>query len=299
MSSSSSSSSQRVKRTKYQCAACKQSIVDLDKHKCHGGTCPDCGSTYNNLRTHSCCLKSLARIEQIDADDVLIETVVRPYVTIPMSKKKSTMAQCDECRRMVWSSKNNNYKWRGQTICRTCNDDPVKIAIRDALFQRINNHYLSQGVDQCQICHVKCIDAITRKMIHAFHSDHVSTRGKELTLMTIAREGCDEKTIDDELSKCRLLCVYCHEVVTMAQTITGEINMIKQHNRVSCLVDEKQKEQQRQRAEKQSIRVQGLLFGMSDETKRKWLDDIKATAAAAKQAIEENDDEEDNEGNDE
>jgi hypothetical protein len=120
------------------------------------------------------------------------------------------------------------------------------------------------------MCREACVD-------HYYHNDHVSTSDKDGTIMAWVNSGESfEPRIRDELAKCRLLCIYCHSNVTLSQTISGELSMVKHLARLvksGASPDVLHKhEADRKQAEMASKRILSLMqTQVTEHVKNRWL----------------------------
>ena len=68
------------------------------------------------------------------------------------------------------------------------------------------NQQQKKEVGECALCQIK----VSKIGSHGFDWDHLDQAVKSGNIGTITMEGASLKTIRQEITKCRLLCVYCH-----------------------------------------------------------------------------------------
>ena len=63
----------------------------------------------------------------------------------------------------------------------------------------------------------ECFMLVTKESTCCFDFDHIDPNSKKTTIARMISQGNNKTLIDNEISKCRLLCCKCHRLHTMKQ----------------------------------------------------------------------------------
>jgi hypothetical protein len=111
---------------------------------------------------------------------------------------------CTECNMGIYGYSKG---WRGRRVCRGCHNR-LKQSYSSDFLAYIDEVY-SSG---CTFC---------RKKEGRFHLDHKNMFSKTDSVCDMIERGCDEAKIREEIDKCQLLCIACHEIVTRYEQKAG------------------------------------------------------------------------------
>ncbi len=115
--------------------------------------------------------------------------------------------ECSHCRVQTTSSRND-------TLCFMC------YKLRDAS-PEIREFIIKAYSDPCSFC--SRVDGLK-------HFDHINIFNKKTEILNLANTSLQE--IQEEISKCQLLCKECHAKVTKHEHTTGFIRKKKQLNKM-------------------------------------------------------------------
>lgn len=116
---------------------------------------------------------------------------------------------CTECSRCA-GEVGYIYWWKGACMC-----GPCYITEKEALSEQIQSYLTSRGMTACAFCKK------SRTRVNGFHLDHLNMFTKKDSLMHMLQRGEEFETIREEIDKCQLLCIDCHQLVTGAEIACG------------------------------------------------------------------------------
>jgi len=130
------------------------------------------------------------------------ELMHRPMnFTSYLSNCIETSPKCYQCSKSLLAT--NPKKWKGEVLCDACwyayeNE-------REAVWKTIN-----EKVDYtCCICSYKKSCPVDR-----FHFDHLNMFDKSNSVMSMVSDGMTFDDIWAEISKCQVICISCHSIIT-------------------------------------------------------------------------------------
>jgi len=186
------------------CKHCKKSYTK--SHTCLAGQCTLCFSNFKNLRLHRCPV------------DKILTMNVRDEV------QKLDIITCEACQRQFSSSKRIRL-WKSIQLCVDCYRIPqIQCEIWHTR-QTLNHYYVTKGFVNCRMCQGSIIDPTSGYVLQAFEADHIIPQDKHMSIGTMIRQGYSLHNIIQELSKCRLLCIRCHDIVTFAQQKSSVLHL--------------------------------------------------------------------------
>ena len=144
---------------------------------------------------------------------------------IPFFNKKynELLIKCFDCNIKLFSNKSFRI-WKTEKICNDCYYKQEYKEERNNISNYIQEK--SRLIGGCYFCDKKFIN------YRSFNYDHKNIFDKETDICSLIREGVDDyKIIDDELEKCNLLCVSCHNFITFLENNLPFIKMKKALNR--------------------------------------------------------------------
>ena len=151
--------------------------------------------------------------------------------------KNLEIVNCFECNTLLFNTSNNSTMcWKGNCLCDICWHAHSKE--RDALWKEIKEY----KEIKCCICDKQKISEGGR-----FHYDHLNMFDKVDSIFCMVNRGDDINVICNELNKCQILCVPCHNIVTELENRLGftriKTMLTKQFNNNELSKEEYNREQ--------------------------------------------------------
>jgi hypothetical protein len=145
--------------------------------------------------------------------------IIEKKVRIPMTDNEilneiSSCSVCPMCCRGIFSA---GRMWRGKRLCENCHASSQK-DISPELVEYIREIY-SRG---CTFCDNKR---------GRFHLDHINMFTKISSVGEMMDRGDSAEDIIAEVTKCQLLCINCHSLVTRFELKRGFVLKKKQLNK--------------------------------------------------------------------
>ncbi len=196
------------------CPKCKKQFKILESHeKCHGGICLTCGEQYNDLRDHA---------ERCP--------VVKLNLFINNKNYNTQAIFCMLCRTPFFTQKKLK-SWKGCLLCVDCMKNPMIIQEQKLLRNMLHCHLICTKQTQCAHCLKSVLQSEIGRSLSTladFEFDHVNSFNKSESVGHMCLQGCDFSDIINEMKKCRVLCISCHDAVTCVQTNNGLLRLKKQ-----------------------------------------------------------------------
>jgi hypothetical protein len=126
---------------------------------------------------------------------------------------------CIRCSMIFYSAP---YIWRENEYCEDCHKSEFQEDITYR-WEYIREYSAKQGKDCCNICKKKLI--IDKDNIRRCHYDHIDMFDKSNSVCTMIYTGIDLVEIIDEIDKCQLLCISCHNIITRIEHECGFIRV--------------------------------------------------------------------------
>lgn len=197
-----------------ECGVCHKKYTK--SHTCLAGQCNLCLAYMRNLRLHRCPVTKIMNINVQNEIDNL------------------QLIACEACDRKFSSSKRMRM-WKSIQLCIDCYRVPQIQAEIGHTRRVLNHYYITRGFANCRMCNSPIIDTVSGRIIQAFEADHIQPKDKYISIGVMIRQGFPLRDIMEELAKCRLLCVRCHDIVTFAQQKTSILH-IKHIDKLSSAV---------------------------------------------------------------
>jgi len=125
--------------------------------------------------------------------------------------EKITFTKCDQCHKNKCTIQSNPFrKWKEKNICDHCFSETC--AEREKMWELISNY----KPIQCSFCKIKKNNKEER-----FHYDHINMFDKEESICIMIMEGVEINKIYEELDKCQILCISCHQIITYTENALG------------------------------------------------------------------------------
>ena len=125
--------------------------------------------------------------------------------------EKLTFTRCDQCNQNKCTIQSDSLRrWKEKRICDKCFTDTI--SEREEMWNLILNY----KPIQCLFCNIKKENKEER-----FHYDHINMFDKEDSICNMVLEGVPIETIFEEIDKCQILCISCHDVVTYTERALG------------------------------------------------------------------------------
>jgi len=124
--------------------------------------------------------------------------------------------KCFECNKILFIDGSiwKNYIWKGNKFCDTCYSKYYDE--REIIRKKITEYRFVQ----CEFCH-----SIKLYKDERYHFDHLNMFDKDKNIYTMIREGIDIEKIYEEIDKCQILCLSCHDKVTNIEKLFGFTKM--------------------------------------------------------------------------
>ncbi len=119
---------------------------------------------------------------------------------------RSRIRKCEDCKCNIIMCRRFNQK----ALCYSC-----YIVCHSQLSQRIDEYMTGIGMTECNICKKK------RVGFEGFHFDHINMFNKDDNVGLMIARGVEYSKIIEEISKCQLLCIHCHAMVTAMEIKLG------------------------------------------------------------------------------
>lgn len=126
-----------------------------------------------------------------------------------MIEQQKQRIRCNECSIWMYNLTSNRI-WNGCQVCEGC--WLHHHAEREQLWTQI----ASYCVMKCKIC-----NKIKNHEFERFHFDHLNMFDKTDSVSYMVNTGCSIKDILAEIDRCQILCISCHELVTMVERKYG------------------------------------------------------------------------------
>lgn len=125
--------------------------------------------------------------------------------------EKITFTKCHQCHKNKCTIQSNPFrKWKEKNICDHCFSETY--AEREKMWELISNY----KPIQCLFCNIKKENKDER-----FHYDHINMFDKEESICIMISEGVPIEHIYQEIDKCQILCISCHNIVTHIERSLG------------------------------------------------------------------------------
>lgn len=133
------------------------------------------------------------------------------------------------------------YIWKDEEYCELCHTTLFGEEINDK-WNYIKDYSESVGKTNCNICKTSLI--INKENIRKYHYDHINMFEKSNSICIMISTGIDIEQVVDEIDKCQVLCIPCHNIITKVEHMCGFIrvkrSMTKEYNETN---DDKKKEE--------------------------------------------------------
>lgn len=196
------------------CLKCNKNYVRT--HTCLVGTCQLCHQEYKNLAKHKCIV---SKALNYDCKQI-IDTI--------------SIYQCSACN-IKYIDKKRIRVFKGIELCVNCYNIPEIYYDIKCIRHQLNLYYISHKLTKCSICYKNLIDDKTAWTINKFEADHINIHDKNLNIGQMITQGYSIESIIEELQYCRLLCIFCHDIVTFSQQKTG-LYTLKHNSTISTNV---------------------------------------------------------------
>jgi hypothetical protein len=118
---------------------------------------------------------------------------------------------CEQCGKNKCTIQKNPFrKWKEKNICDTCFKDTFEE--REKLWKLVSEY----KPIQCLFC-----NSIRKHKDERFHFDHINMFEKEDSICNMIAEGVEIKIIYEEIDKCQILCISCHQIITHMERALG------------------------------------------------------------------------------
>ena len=125
--------------------------------------------------------------------------------------EKITFTKCDQCHKNKCTIQSNPFrKWKEKNICDHCFSETY--AEREKMWELVSNY----KPIQCSFCNIKKNNKEER-----FHFDHKNMFDKEESICIMIMEGVEIEKIYQEIDKCQILCISCHQIITYTENALG------------------------------------------------------------------------------
>jgi hypothetical protein len=118
---------------------------------------------------------------------------------------------CEQCGKNKCTIQKNPFrKWKEKNICDTCFISTYNE--RELLWKLVSEY----KPIQCLFC-----NSIRKHKDERFHFDHINMFEKEDSICNMIAEGLEIKYIYEEIDKCQILCISCHQIITHMERALG------------------------------------------------------------------------------
>jgi hypothetical protein len=153
---------------------------------------------------------SLSQCKEIYGEIPWLDLLQRPK-SISSVVEKLTFTRCDQCNQNKCTIQTNALRtWKEKKLCDKCFTDTT--SEREEMWNLILNY----KPIQCSFCNIKKENKEER-----FHYDHINMFDKEDSICNMVLEGAPIEKIYEEIDKCQILCISCHDVVTYTERALG------------------------------------------------------------------------------
>jgi hypothetical protein len=132
--------------------------------------------------------------------------------------------------------------WKNKKICEPCYNTATNIQERLNMWRRIEEYYQMREMNYCRICRKVWLN--WHEQHERFQFDHINLFNKSDSICHLVAKGYEWEEILEELRKCQILCVSCHNIITSMENKLGLIrlktNIIIQVNNGNLTAEEKE-----------------------------------------------------------
>lgn len=200
------------------CQQCNFSFVK--KHTCKAGACTLCGAFFKNVGKHRCPLAKFQGFPALKLHNfVTCCSCLKPYPKQRMQK---------------WRYKDVNHD--ALDLCNLCFtlDADVQIRLREtstAVYEYAKWKF-GDPVLRCVFCGVDVhgYELSTFRRMYGYEFDHKNPEEKRNSVGKMIFEGCPVNQILDEVDRCRVLCIHCHDLKTTCEQQMGIPKVLKYQN---------------------------------------------------------------------
>jgi hypothetical protein len=122
---------------------------------------------------------------------------------------------CIRCKRNMYS---NPCVWQGNEYCDECHYSMFNDIIVER-WVKVREYSVEKGKSKCNICNK--IASFDNTIGSRFHYDHLDMFDKSDSICKMVKNGTEMDDIYKEISKCQLLCLSCHTVITKVELMCG------------------------------------------------------------------------------
>ena len=153
---------------------------------------------------------SMNQCKEMYAEIPWLELLQRP-TRISSVVEMIIFTKCEQCNQNKCTIQTDPFrKWKDKKICDTCFS---KTSLeREEIWTLISNY----KPIQCLFCNIKKENKDER-----FHYDHINMFDKEESVCIMISEGVPIEHIYQEIDKCQILCISCHNIVTHIERSLG------------------------------------------------------------------------------
>lgn len=170
---------------------------------------------YLNVQKHICPVDKFNTFQEI------------PFIDIVQNMSQYGKV-CDACHVHFPVCKNIHpmRRFKGVDLCWDCYNVSEIRQETNTLLTYLLMDDIRKGNTSCDLCHARLIDVDTQQRIRGFERDHIDPSTKCESVGKMVMMGCTLESILEENSKCRLLCIPCHSIVTYLEKHSGAENKV-------------------------------------------------------------------------
>ncbi len=172
--------------------------------------------------------------------------------------------ECVRCQIVQYSVPK---RWKEESFCEECHQEMYKEEIEER-WRQVSEMARESGKDRCVICER---EAVYNKEIGArFHFDHINMFDKSGSISTMVQSGTERSDIQREISKCQIMCISCHAVVTEIERRCGFMRIKNHMTRDQKKNGAMDSEEEKREEEKRREEYERCMRPVYDELRERW-----------------------------